>query len=79
MDADLCVRVDFYSDGKMVPISFIQNKVTTKYIRMIKRVWYEADVNSQEVIKYSCVLTDETTTILSYKSGRWYIEESVHC
>ncbi|HYE11410.1 MAG TPA: hypothetical protein VEF53_14660 [Patescibacteria group bacterium] len=73
MSDDLCVRVDYYNDGKMVPISFVQNNSTTKFIRKIKRIWHENDAQSQEIIRYSCLLTDETIIILSYKNGRWYI------
>lgn len=73
MSYDLCVRVDYYNDGKMVPISFVQNNSTTKFIRKIKRIWHEYDAQSQEIIRYSCLLTDETIIVLSYKNGRWYI------
>lgn len=73
MNNAICVRVDFYNDGKMVPISFMQNDLTTKFIRKIKRIWHEDDAQFQEIIRYSCLLTDETTMILSYKNGRWYI------
>ena len=73
MSDDLCVRVDFYTDGKMTPISFMQNNSTTKYIRKIKRIWYANDVKNQDVIRFSCLLTDETVIILSYKNGQWYI------
>lgn len=73
MSDDLCVRVDYYNDGKMVPISFVQNNSTTKFIRKIKRIWYENDAQSKEIILYSCLLTDETMIILSYKNGRWYV------
>lgn len=69
----LCVRVDFYNDGKMAPISFVQNDVTTKFIRKIKRIWHENDSQFQEITRYSCLLNDETTMTLSYKNGLWYI------
>lgn len=73
MDNDLCVRADFYNEGRMIPISFVQNNSATKYIRNIKRIWQENDAQYQEIIRYSCILTDETTIILSYKNGRWFI------
>jgi hypothetical protein len=73
MGHDLWVRVDHYNDGKMVPISFKQDNITTKYIRKIKQIWHENDVQSQEIIRYFCLLTDDTTIILSYENGRWYI------
>lgn len=73
MDNGLCVRVDYYNDEKMVPISFKQNDATTKFIRKIKRIWHENDAQSEEIVRYSCLLTDETTIILSFKNGRWYI------
>ena len=73
MDDGLCVRVDYYNDGKMVPISFKQNSATTKFVRKIKRIWYENDAQSQEIVRYSCLLTDETTIILSFKNSQWYI------
>lgn len=78
MGDDLCVRVDFYGDGKMVPISFVQNKVVTKYIRKIKRICYETDSQSQETTRYFCLLNDKTTATLSYKNGQWHIEESIY-
>lgn len=73
MNNAFCVRVDFYSDGKMIPISFVQNNLTTKFIRKIKRIWYENDTEFQEITRFSCLLTDETTMTLSFKNGRWYI------
>lgn len=73
MGDGLCVRVDFYNDGKMVPISFVQNNSSTKFIRKIKRIRHEHDAQFQEIIQYSCLLSDETTMILVYKNGRWYI------
>jgi hypothetical protein len=73
MGDKLCVRVDFYNDGEMVPLSFVQNNSTTKFIRKIKRIWHDNDAQCQEITRYSCLLTDETTMILSYKNGRWYI------
>lgn len=73
MGNDLCVRVDYYNDGRMVPISFTQNNTTTKFIRKIKQILHENDVQSQEIVRFLCILTDETTIILSYKNGLWYI------
>lgn len=73
MGDGLCVRVDYYYDEQMVPISFKQNDATTKFIRKIKRIWHENDAQSQEIVRYSCLLTDETTIILSFNNGRWYI------
>lgn len=73
MNNTLYVRVDFYNDGKMIPISFVQKNSTTKFIRKIQRIWYENDVLFQEAIRYSCLLTDESIVTLSYKNGCWYI------
>ncbi len=73
MDNDLRVRVDYYNDGRILPISFVHNSLNTKFIRKIKQIWQECDSQSHEIICYHCLLTDNTTTILSFKDGRWYI------
>lgn len=73
MSNDFCVRVDYYNGGTMAPISFIQNNTTTKFIRKIQRIWQEDDAQSHIIIRYSCLLTDGTTIILSFKNGQWYI------
>ncbi len=69
----ICVRADYYNDGKIVPISFVESNSTTKYIRGINQIWHETDSQSNEITRYSCLLRDDITIVLSFKNGCWYI------
>jgi hypothetical protein len=73
MGEGICVRADYYNDGRIIPISFMQNNSTTKFIRKIKQIWYETDSHSNEITRYACLLCDDTTIVLSFKNGCWYI------
>ena len=76
MNNDFCVRVD-YRGNFMAPISFRLNNTNTKYIRKIIRIWHEVDAQSHEIIRYSCLLTDGTTVILSFINGQWQIQQTI--
>lgn len=73
MESVLCVRVDYYADGTMIPISFISNNSGTKYIRKVKQIWHDISADTNRVIGYSCLLRDGSTVALLYKNARWSI------
>lgn len=74
MNEGLSVRVDYYKDGKIVPISFVDTSSTTKYICKIREIWQETDSKGMIIIRYLCLLSDSTLVTLLFRDNEWFIE-----
>lgn len=64
------VRVDFYSNGIMTPIAFIDNQDTTKHIRKVLSISTNS-LDSKSTL-FTCLLSDNTISTLVYSNSNWY-------
>lgn len=68
------VRVDYYKNGDMAPISFVDENKSTQYIRKIIKIVRESSPQYTDTVYFLCITRSNNIVTLSLKNNIWYIK-----